>query len=270
MILVNGDASAQVAANDRGLNYGDGVFRTMLMQVGKVSNWSLHYAKLAEDCAKLALMCPGKSLFEKDISVLSATNRSGVIKLMVTRGAGLRGYAPQPAVTVTRISIWSAMPQYADTIIHEGIQARWCQLRLGHQPLLAGVKHLNRLENVLARAEWQGADILEGLLLDTTGNVICGTMSNVFVIKGRYLYTPDLSLCGIAGVTRARILDGGASMGLMVKVTTLTVADVLAADEVMLTNSVIGVWQIRSLGDKFWGVGQFTPLIRAYLEIDND
>jgi 4-amino-4-deoxychorismate lyase len=270
MVLVNGDASAQVAANDRGLSYGDGVFRTMLMLAGKVQNWSLHYAKLAEDCARLALNCPGKSLFENDILFLATANQSGVVKLMVTRGAGLRGYAPQSAVTVTRISMWSAMPQYTDTIIHEGIQARWCQLRLGHQPLLAGVKHLNRLENVLARAEWQDADILEGLLLDVAGNVICGTMSNVFVIKGRYLYTPDLSSCGIAGVTRARLLDGAASLGLTAKVTELSKEDVLAADEVMLTNSVIGVWQIRSLGNKIWGAGQFTPLIRAYLEIDND
>ncbi len=270
MILVNGDACAQVAANDRGLSYGDGVFRTMLMQAGKVKNWSLHYAKLVDDCARLVITCPDKSLFESDISCLSASNQSGVIKLMVTRGAGLRGYAPQPAVTVTRISMWSAMPQYSDNIIHEGIRARWCQLRLGRQPLLAGVKHLNRLENVLARAEWQDADILEGLLLDEAGNVICGTMSNIFVIKGRYLYTPDLSACGIAGVSRARVLNGAASMGLMAKVTALSVTDVLAADEVMLTNSVIGTWQIRTLAEKTWDAGQFTPLMRAYLEMDHD
>ncbi|MFA5172343.1 MAG: aminodeoxychorismate lyase [Sulfuriferula sp.] len=270
MILVNGDACAQVAANDRGLSYGDGVFRTMLMQAGKVQNWSLHYAKLADDCARLALTCPDKSLFESDISFLSSSNLSGVIKLMVTRGVGQRGYAPQPAASVTRISMWSTMPQHADDIIHDGIRARWCQLRLGRQPLLAGVKHLNRLENVLARAEWQDADILEGLLSDEAGNVICGTMSNIFVIKGRYLYTPDLSACGIAGVTRARVLDGAASLGLMVKVTALSVADVLAADEVMVTNSVIGIWQIRALAEKTWDAGQFTPLIRAYLEMDHD
>jgi 4-amino-4-deoxychorismate lyase len=270
MILVNGDASAQVAVNDRGLSYGDGVFRTMLMQAGKVKNWSLHYAKLVDDCAKLALTCPNRPLFENDISFLSSLNKSGVIKFIVTRGVGQRGYAPQPAASVTRISMWSTMPLYADKIVHDGIRARWCQLRLGRQPLLAGVKHLNRLENVLARAEWQDADILEGLLLDEAGNVICGTMSNVFVIKGRYLYTPDLSVCGIAGVTRARILDGAASMGLMAKVTALSMADVLAADEVMVTNSVIGVWQIRVLAEKTWAAGQFTPLIRAYLEMDHD
>jgi 4-amino-4-deoxychorismate lyase len=189
---------------------------------------------------------------------------------MVTRGVGMRGYAPQSGIEITRISMWSAMPQFEDKVFHEGIRARWCQLRLGRQPALAGVKHLNRLENVLARSEWQEADILEGLLLDESGNVICGTMSNLFLIKGRYLYTPDLSNCGIAGVTRTRVLAGAESIGLTAKVTVLTVADVLAADEVIVTNSVIGVWQIRTLAERSWDAGQFTPLIRAYLEIDND
>ncbi|BBP01116.1 aminodeoxychorismate lyase [Sulfuriferula nivalis] len=269
MILVNGDVCTQVAANDRGLSYGDGVFRTMLMQAGKVKNWSLHYAKLVDDCSKLALTCPDNDLFKKDISNLSS-NENGVIKLMVTRGIGMRGYAVQSGMPVTRISMWSAMPQFEDKILHEGIRARWCQLRLSRQPVLAGVKHLNRLENVLARSEWQDADILEGLLMDESGNVICGTMSNVFVIKGRYLYTPDLSGCGIAGVTRARVLAGAESIGLMTKITVLSVADVLAADEVIVTNSVIGIWQIRSLAERRWEAGQFTPLIRAYLEMDND
>lgn len=269
MILINGDMQARLAANDRGLSYGDGVFRTMQMRRGKVKNWSLHYEKIANDCIQLALNCPDKLLFEKDISQLLA-RQNGVIKLMVTRGVGTRGYAPTIAAAVTRISMWSALPSHPENTSDAGIRARWCQLRLGRQPRLAGIKHLNRLENVLARAEWQDTDILEGLLLDEAANVICGTMSNLFIIKGRQLYTPDLSACGVAGVTRDRILAGAGSLGLTAKITQLSIADVLAADEVMVVNSVIGVWQIRALAEKCWEAGHFVPLIRAYLEEDDD
>ena len=269
MILINGDAQAQLAPNDRGLSYGDGVFRTMLMYAGKIKNWSSHYEKLANDCAQLTLNCPDKSLFENDINKLSE-HQNGVIKLMVTRGVGARGYAPVAAIPVTRISMWAALPLHPESACEAGIRARWCQLRLGRQPLLAGIKHLNRLENVLARAEWQDADILEGLLLDEAGNVIGGTMSNIFIIKGRQIYTPDLTMCGIAGVTRDRILAGMGSVGLTAKITQLSIADVLAADEVMVVNSVIGVWQIRELAEKRWGAGHFVPLIRAYLKEDYD
>ncbi|MEQ1669070.1 MAG: aminodeoxychorismate lyase, partial [Sulfuriferula sp.] len=218
MMLVNGDISAQLAANDRGLSYGDGVFRTMLMRAGNINNWSMHYAKLAKDCMQLALTCPDKSLFENDILYLSA-QQDGVIKLTVTRGVGARGYAPTAGAPVTRISTWSALPAHPQHARDTGIRARWCQLRLGRQPLLAGIKHLNRLENVLARAEWQDTDILEGLLLDEAGHVIGGTMSNLFIIKGRQLYTPDLTACGIAGVTRDRILAGAGSLGLTASIT---------------------------------------------------
>ncbi len=269
MILINGGISAQLAANDRGLSYGDGVFRTMLMRAGKINNWSMHYAKLAKDCMQLALTCPDKLLFENDILYLAA-QQDGVIKLTVTRGVGVRGYAPTAGVPVTRISTWSALPPHPQHAHDMGIRARWCQLRLGRQPLLAGVKHLNRLENVLARAEWQDADILEGLLLDEAGHVIGGTMSNLFIIKGRQLYTPDLTACGIAGVTRDRILAGAGSLGLTACITQLSAADVQTADEVMVVNSVIGVWQVRELADKRWGVGHFVPLIRTYLEDNND
>jgi 4-amino-4-deoxychorismate lyase len=266
---VDGQQAAKISATDRGLSYGDGVFRTMRMVAGRVQNWHLHYAKLADDCARLALICPDKTLFEQDIAQFSE-HHAGVIKLMVTRGDGLRGYAPPVISTPTRISMISALPNVDPVHLSAGISARWCQLRLAHQPRLAGIKHLNRLENVLARAEWQDAAIAEGLLLDVADNVIGGTMSNLFIVKQGVLFTPDLALCGIAGVTRARVLAYTTRLNWHVSITQLSMNDVLAADEVMVVNSVIGIWQIHTLDDKKWAAGLVTPLLRAYLEGDND
>ncbi|NOT18227.1 MAG: aminodeoxychorismate lyase [Sulfuriferula sp.] len=269
MILVDGYAADKIAVTDRGLSYGDGVFRTLRMVAGRVQNWHLHYAKLADDCARLALACPDKTLFEQDIAQFTG-HHAGVIKLMVTRGDGLRGYAPPAMATPTRISMISALPHVDPARLSVGISARWCQLRLAHQPRLAGIKHLNRLENVLARAEWQDAAIAEGLLLDVAGNVIGGTMSNVFIVNNGVLSTPDLALCGIAGVTRARVLAYAKQLNWQVRITQLSQEAILAADEVMVVNSVIGIWQIRTLADKNWAAGSVTPLLRAYLEGDND
>lgn len=131
--------------------------------------------------------------------------------------------------------------------------ARVCDLRLGWQPRLAGIKHLNRLENCLARAEWNDADIHEGLLLDQAGNAIGGTMSNLFIVYQGRLLTPDLTRCGVAGVTRVRLLHRARAEGLAVEICDFDLNRVLAADEVMFTNSLIGLWHVRRLDEREWG-----------------
>ena len=122
-----------------------------------------------------------------------------------------------------------------------------CNLRLAHQPQLAGVKHLNRLENVLAAAECLTDGIAEGLLLDTADNLIAGTRSNLFLIKNGTLYTPDLSLCGVAGLQRERVMNWATQHDVECKITNLKIEDLLAADEVFLVNSVIGLWPVREI-----------------------
>jgi len=150
------------------------------------------------------------------------------------------------------------------------VAVRVCQLRLARQPLLAGIKHLNRLENVLARGEWQDPDIMEGLLLDESGHVIGGTMTNLFALRGRELFTPDLSNSGIAGVTRERILAFAVNLGLSINISQLSLSDLFESDEVMLCNSVIGVWQVRELAGNLWPRGQYVAVFRSLLETDSD
>lgn len=154
------------------------------------------------------------------------------------------------------------MPHYADLNYQQGVQLHVCELRLGAQPKLAGIKHLNRLENVLARMEWREDSIFEGLLLDQTGNVIECTMSNVFARFENQLITPDLSQCGVAGITRQRILGLGNVLGLNVLVKPLTLDQLLQADEVIICNSLYGVFQVSSIANKVWPQQELALKIR--------
>lgn len=270
MIVVNGIAHALIEPGDRGLSYGDGVFRTMRMADTQNRNWQRQFVKLVSDCARIGIACPDATLFEQDIALLSANSDTDIVKLIVTRGVGQRGYLAPSVANPTRIVSAIPLPVYPEHCLQNGVAVRICQLRLARQPLLAGIKHLNRLENVLARNEWHDPDIMEGLMLDEAGFVIGGTMTNLLVLRGRVLYTPDLSFSGIAGVTRERILAFAQSLGLSIKIAQLSLSDLFEADEVMLCNSVIGVWQIRELRHKQWQKGQYAALFRSLLKTDDN
>lgn len=245
MTLVNGQPAGSIDARDRGFAYGDGVFRTLRMAAGRPRWWRDHVAKISADCAALGLTCPDAGQLYHEACTVAA-GEDCVVKLVVTRGPGMRGYAPA-AGPVTRIAMASPLPPHAGVGAPVDIQARWCTLQLARQPRLAGVKHLNRLENVLARAEWTDPAIFEGLLCDDTGLLVGGTMSNLLWMKDDVLCTPDLSASGIAGVARARLLRAAGQRGIPVRFERQPPAAILAADEVMICNSLIGVRRIARL-----------------------
>ncbi len=264
-MLVNGKSGDLISIRDRGLLYGDGVFRTMLARNGHALHSLLHLQKLQQDCTKLGITCPALSRLADELKTLLVQHPEGIIKLIVTRGLATRGYAPPPDTEPTHIWDVTPLPSYPDEWASEGVIVRVCDIRLSEQPRLAGVKHLNRLENVLAAAEWSDTNIAEGLLLNAQGHVIEGTRSNLFVLRGGVLYTPVLSRCGVAGVQRDRVLSYATSHKMAVKICDLTLADVLSADEVFLVNSVIGVWPVRTLQTKRWGDFTFTHRLQAQM-----
>jgi 4-amino-4-deoxychorismate lyase len=270
MILVNGLESSCVSVLDRGLMYGDGVFRTLLLRKGMAIGWQRHHIKLAEDCAALGIACPTEQELEEDLVQAGKNNPDCVAKIIVTRGEGARGYALSPTAKPTRIVVTSPLPDYPAHYADIGVKVHLCDLRLCHQPRLAGIKHLNRLENVLARSEWDAPDIAEGLLLDVNGSVVEGTMSNLFMLKGQELHTPDLSLCGVAGVQRQRIMTLAPDLGLQLKVSRFDLPQLIEANEVLLCNSIFGVWQIRELAGQTWQRGMMTEKIRQLLEQEYD
>ena len=269
MILVNGRPAATVDALDRGLAYGDGVFRTLRTQDGRPLWWRDHYAKLAADCAALMLACPDEGELHAEVCQV-AEDGEGVVKVILTRGTGARGYAPPHDQSTTRIVVSAPLPAHAQPGAPDAVKARWCSLRLARQPRLAGVKHLNRLENVLARSEWDDPAIFEGLLCDDRGAVIGGVMSNLLIMKHGELFTPDLAECGVAGVARTRLLRAAARLGIATHIGRLLPAAILAADEVMICNSVIGVRHVARLDDVIWPPAGWATALNDALYEDLD
>ena len=270
MILINGVPGDVIAVTDRGLSYGDGVFRTLTVREGRPQHWPRHFARLRSDCASLGIACPDASVLRAELEQVARHEPNSVVRVTVTRGPGLRGYAPPAPAIPTRIVMTAPFPQYPPDFAMSGVRARICTLRLGFQPALAGIKHLNRLENVLARAEWRDAAIAEGLLLDAEDNVVEGTMSNLFIVEDGALVTPDLSRCGVTGVTRERVMESAGRHGVRCQVARVSYERLLKAEEILLVNSIIGVWQVRELDDKIRNPGTFATRIRQWLDEEND
>ena len=249
-----------VAADDRGLAYGDGLFETLRVHRGAAPWWDAHWARLAGGAERLQLSLPDAGLVRREAGGLFADGGDGVLKLLVTRGAGGRGYAPPRAATPTWILSRHPLPAAGD-----GLHLHWCETRLAVQPALAGIKHCNRLEQVLARAEAQAAGADEGLLRDSEGAVVSATSANLFVLReGRWL-TPPVDRCGVAGTCRALLLPW-----LQAREQRLSADDVVGADAVFLCNAVRGILAVARLGTRTWsphpavdaarqGLAQFQP-----------
>ena len=252
-ILINGSFNDAISALDRGFTYGDGVFRTLKVVHGLPEHWPAHYQKLVKDCSAIGIVCPSADVFINDFEQLfSIEELVAVAKIIITRGEGARGYNPPAITNPTRVMIKSNLPNYPQRHFDEGVMLHLCETRIGHQPKLAGVKHLNRLENVLARMEWHDPEITDGLMLDIANNVIECTAANVFARYGDLLITPQLDQCGVAGVTRNQIMARAHSLNLKTAVETIDLKQLLSADEMIICNSVFGVWQVRQLEQKKW------------------
>lgn len=241
MILLDGQICDSPLLLDRGLAYGDGLFETIALRDGQLLCWSAHMARLQRGCAVLGIVVPDLAQLLQEARHLAGERAQGVVKILLTRGSGGRGYRPSAQPQTRRIVSLHEWPAELDTDTTVPVATWVCQQRLGHQPQLAGIKHLNRLEQVLASAEWPSADYFEGLMLDFNGHVIEGIRSNLFVRKGADLLTPDLGHAGIAGVVREAVMAFAPAHGLGVRLASLDVEQLGTADEVFLCNSVMGL-----------------------------
>jgi len=232
-----------VAADDRGLAYGDGVFETMRVHRGDVPWWDAHWSRLASGAQRLGLALPDRRQLLSEAADLCA-GRDGVLKLIVTRGSGGRGYALSAGAEPTWLLSSHPLPS---TYRPGGLTLRWCDMRIAPQPVLAGIKHCNRLEQVLARAEWNDPDIDEGLLRSIDGDVVGATAANVFILDGERWRTPRVDRCGIAGVCRSWILAATDA-----REERLVPADIERAEALVLCNAVRGILPVARLGDRTW------------------
>jgi len=250
--LVNGAPPKASLLLSRALHYGDGVFRTLLRVEGHWLDFDRHYVKLVHDCRMLGLDPPHVGQLEAELESLGGGRSQPVVgKIILARSGAGRGYAPASR-QCDRILLRYAAPRYAASCWSEGVAAMRSEVVLGQQLQLAGVKHLNRLENMLAARGWPGG-IDEALLCDADGLVICGSRSNVFWFDGTRLLTPRLNRCGVAGMMRAKVLDAARVMGLPCEQVETPYAALTAASEVFLTNSLIGIWPLKRLDSHEYG-----------------
>lgn len=236
-VIVNGRESSNIAVQDRGLAYGDGLFETIRVSRARPELWERHWTRLAQGCSRLHMPVPDRSQIEEEAFALSARTDDGVLKIIITRGAGGRGYAPPEDTVPTRAMLLYGAPPAVPETFTLGL----CYTRLAAQPALAGMKHLNRLEQVLARRELLALGTDEGVMLDTSGRVVEATQANIFAVKGNRVVTPDLSSCGVAGVMRGLVLDLLEAAGSPAAVGEMSLDDLRAGDEVFLTNCLIDV-----------------------------
>ncbi|EIK53913.1 4-amino-4-deoxychorismate lyase [Stutzerimonas stutzeri TS44] len=242
--------------------YGDGLFETIRVEHGQPQLLERHLQRLAEGCRRLAIPAD-LSLVRAELLAFCGELHAGVAKLVVTRGIGLRGYAPPQPCHPRRLLLASALPAYPAHNRQAGVRLFPCATRLAEQPLLAGVKHLNRLEQVLARAEWRDPVYAEGLMRDGAGRVIEGVFSNLFIVRDGVLLTAALQRCGVAGVMRAELIERAQQLGIGVVVRDLAYEELLAADEVFLCNSLYGIWPVAALVEHAWPVGALTRKLQA-------
>lgn len=265
--LINGQAISSVSSLDRALQYGDGLFETIAVRRGTIPFWSDHYQRLVKGCEQLHLSIPSEAVLLQDVDRLKQNQVNAVIKIMITRGNGERGYRIPHLVNTRRIVQCFPWPHYSADYYKKGIRAIFCQTPISLNPHLAGLKHLNRLDNVLASSEWDDPHIAEGLMSDGNENVIQGTKSNVFAIKDGQLYTPELTQAGVAGIMRAQILQYAAAKGIPTHIQPIKRYTLLEADELFVTNSLFGIWPIVHLADKDFPLGIVTQqLLQHYHE----
>lgn len=264
-VWVNGRPDAALSPLERGLHYGDGLFETIACLGGRPRFLNLHLERLARGCTRLGIELPDREELRREILAAAAEAPSAIVKVLLTRGPAVaRGYATTGSEQPTRLTLRYRRedePRNAQ----DGVRVRTAALRLGENPALAGLKHLNRLEQVLARREWSDGAIAEALMFSSSGRLISGVMSNVFLVEGARLRTPLLDRCGVAGVMRQVVLREAARAGIAAEEAPLDAGDLARARELFLTSAVIGLRPVRVLDGRACEIGAVTRELQQRL-----
>jgi len=265
-VLLNGSPAQQVSPFDRAVHFGDGLFETIACRNGRPRFLSLHLERLLLGCQRLGIEPGDLEEVRAEVSSLAREVENAIVKVILTRGTALaRGYGVTGREKATRITFRYAWPPETSRESQDGARVRTAQLRLGENPALARLKHCNRLEQILARRESTDPGIVESLLFSSSGRLVSGIMSNVFIVEGSRLRTPRLDLCGVAGVMRRVVMREAERAGLSVQEDVLGVDDVGKASELFLTNARIGLWPLRELDGRMLQPGPVTRRLQQIM-----
>ena len=262
--LINGKFQ-KISPFDRAFQYGDGIFRTFVVENKKPRHWKYHYKKIVEDCRAIKITPPKESALLSDIQLLFKAKKRAVGKFIISRGVSERGYKFNKDIVHNRFLIKTNMPIYPKASFKSGVSLYVCKHKL-NPSILSGVKHLNRLENIVARQEWTSDQYADGILLDHDGHVIECISSNIFMRIGKIIYTPKISHVGIKGVTRGLVIQISDQLGFKVKEVTFNLNKLLEADEVLITNSLFGVMQVKKIKNRSWQHQELASLFNHKLE----
>lgn len=269
--MVDGELVIDSLLVDRGLFYGHGLFESILLDQGRTPLESLHFARLARDAPRLHLPldidCLREQFARFKVNLQSHNIDSGVVKVIITAGIGGAGYRLPESVIPRHLFLHRPLPPDNDAIA-QGVSLREIDYRLPTNPLLAGIKHLNRLDQIMARAEWSD-HYFDGIMLDTDGAVIETTCANIFVRSAQGWATPSLTQCGIKGVMRTLVMDELLpSIQQPVREAELTLHDVVSCREIFICNAVRGIMPVVNVSNKyFWTIGKDTLSVRDALAV---
>lgn len=265
----NSDPVQDVSINDRAFQYGDGLFETIAIRKGQPRLWNYHMDRLTEGCERLRISMPEVETLRNWLD--HAVGKSDQLaaycaaKIVVSSGVSRRGYGrAQPTDAKTFVGVFPTMP-VAKIKYRDGVKTALCNTRLALFSVTAGLKTLNRLEQVLARSESAVDGAFEGLTLDADGRLICGTMSNVFIVSNESIITPSLDRCGVKGVMRRHTIETLEKNGIAIEIRDVSEAEFLGCDEVFLSNSQFGVLPVRRCADKVWPSHRVTSQVMAMM-----
>lgn len=275
--MINGVATDYLNINDRAIHYGDGLFETILCSDNKLFYWKQHYQRLQLSSKKLKINCPEEQLLLNDINVLIAANgvsasessasNNYVVKIIVSRGTGDRGYKISKTIKTNRLVLLSAIEVDYSSLLSSRLLTGdlcLCKQQVSINENLAGLKHLNRLENVLARNEWNNnkdKNIIDGLMLNANQHLIEGSMSNLFAVKNNQLFTPDLTQSGVKGIMRDEIINIANKMHVKLSIVNMSIDELLVMDELFITNSLIAIKSVNKFIDTQYNEANLTKLI---------
>jgi 4-amino-4-deoxychorismate lyase len=266
-LLINGTTDDLIPISDRGLQYGDGLFETMAVIQGKPCQWHRHMARLSRGEEMLGFPPSDKLQIKQAAFSLCSGHSQAVLKIILTRGSGGRGYAPPNPCSPRHFLTLHPWPDYPRAWYAKGIDIKTGRTRIGRNSQLAGYKHLNRLEQVLARKECQDRSLVECLMMDEEDRVICGAQSNLFMFQGDTLYTPDLTHSGIAGIVRELVIECAGQLSIPLVITDLNRDRLMNADAIFITNSLIGFCPVASLNRQPFDLDKIPVELRHRVEV---